>query len=143
MSPVGAKTRSSVRATGQAPVPVLVSPASDRAWHQPHATGCPARAGGNAPPGLISPQFDAGLAVREGGLERVDHLLAIGMRGPQAAVACRCSLFRSCDHQYLPSSMRGHHYGPPGPYRAGQQRDPADRLQDRFAPPEPEATDPA
>jgi hypothetical protein len=43
-------------------------------------------------------------AVREGGLERVDHMLAIGVRGPQAAMARRCSAFWSCDHRYLPGS---------------------------------------
>jgi hypothetical protein len=28
--------------------------------------------------------------------------------------------------------MRGHHDGPPGPYRVQPDRDPAERLQDRF-----------
>jgi hypothetical protein len=43
-------------------------------------------------------------AVRESGLERIDHVLAVGVRCPQAAAACRRSLFRSRDHRYLPGS---------------------------------------
>ena len=49
---VRAKTSSPTWTTGEAPVPVLVSPASYRAWRRSHATGCPARPGGNVLPVL-------------------------------------------------------------------------------------------
>ncbi len=39
-------------ATGKAPIPVLVSPASHRARRRPDAARSPARPGGNVPPTL-------------------------------------------------------------------------------------------
>ena len=59
---------------------------------------------------LAHPQVELVLgqhALHECGLEGVDHLLAVGMRGPQVtAASCLCCYLvsRSCHHRHLPAS---------------------------------------
>ena len=53
---------------------------------------------------LAHPRVELSLgqpSMHEGGLQRLDHLLAVGVTRPEPVTARRCPVLRSCHHQHL------------------------------------------